>query len=376
MTRVCHLSSAHRGLDTRIFHKECASLAAAGYDTHIVIVATLDEVARASDKGITIHPLKPVSGRFLRMVKQSWNCYRMGKNLRADIYHFHDPELLPYGILMALNGKKVVYDIHEDVPQDILSKEWISIYLRRPLSLIIGALEYVGAKYFFSIAAATPFIAKRFIKITPHTVNINNYPLLGELSTGEINWSVKKNQVCYVGGLTQVRGVGLMILSMSFTQDVRLALAGLFRPVGYLDQVKRLSGFSKTDYLGELDRKEVSKCLNDSKAGLITAFALPNAVNSQPIKMFEYMSAGLPVIASNFPLWRSIVEADDCGICVNPLDAEEVAQAINYLVTHPDDAERMGRNGQRAVQKKYNWGIEELKLLNLYKNLTQKGKIF
>jgi glycosyltransferase involved in cell wall biosynthesis len=369
MTRICHLSSAHRGLDIRIFHKECVSLASAGFDTHLVIFATIDEVARAAEKGVTIHPLRPVRGRFLRMTKHAWHCYLIGRKLQAEIYHFHDPELLPYGILMALNGKKVVYDVHEDVPQHILSKEWIIGFLRKPLSLLIGGLEYIGAKFFFNVVAATPFIAERFTKITPYTVNINNYAIIGELSSGEVSWAAKKNQVCYIGGLTYMRGIDLMILSMTFTKGIRLKLAGSFRPAEYFDHAKNLPGYSKTDYLGELDRKEVSKCLRESRAGLITAFALPNAINSQPIKMFEYMSAGLPVIASNFPLWRNIVEGNDCGLCVNPLDVHEVARAINYLVNHPEDAERMGRNGQRAVQQKYNWSIEELKLLRFYKNL-------
>jgi glycosyltransferase involved in cell wall biosynthesis len=82
--------------------------------------------------------------------------------------------------------------------------------------------------------------------------------------------------------------------------------------------------------------------------------------------MFEYMAAGVPVIASHFPLWRQIVEGNACGICVDPLDPQAIAGAIDYLATHPEDAERMGRNGQRAVAAKYNWNIEEQKLLDFY----------
>ena len=94
MKKVCHLSSAHRGLDVRIFVKECVSLAAAGYDTHLVIKASPQEVEKAAAKGVSIHPLNAPHGRFSRMVKQAWRCYLIGRRLDADIYHIHDLSLI------------------------------------------------------------------------------------------------------------------------------------------------------------------------------------------------------------------------------------------------------------------------------------------
>src|SRR5438046_6669609 len=132
MKRVCHFSSAHRGLDIRIFRKECVSLAKAGYDTHLVINATTADVAEAALHGVTLHPLKyvPETRRFSRMVFHAWRCYRMAKKLDADLYHFHDPELIPYGLLLAWSGKKVILDVHEDLPGDIQAKEWIPLPAR------------------------------------------------------------------------------------------------------------------------------------------------------------------------------------------------------------------------------------------------------
>lgn len=370
MTRVCHFSSAHRGLDVRIFHKECASLAAAGYDTHLVIVASNQEVATAQAKGVTVHALQVPEGRFSRMVRQAWRCYATGRSLDADIYHFHDPELIPYGIWLALFGKKVVYDVHEDVPQDILTKDWIAPWIRKTVSGAVSALEYLSARYFFSIAAATPFIAQRFKKITPRTVNINNYPMLGELSSGAVNWSRKQNQVCYVGGIGQTRGILEVVRAMGLLgSEVRLQLGGKFPAPEFEALVRAQAGWSKVDALGWLDRVGVRNALDRSVAGLVTLHPIINYLDSLPIKMFEYMSAGVPVIASNFPLWREIIEGNDCGLCVDPLDPAAIARAIDYLATHPQEAERMGRNGQRAVQEKYNWDIEEAKLLRLYADL-------
>lgn len=367
MTKVCHLSSAHRGLDVRIFYKECSSLAAAGFDTHLVIVASPDEVRRAAENGVTLHALHPPNDRFSRMVKQAWRCYVIGRNLRADIYHFHDPELLPYGMLLAMSGKKVVYDVHEDVPLDILSKEWITPWIRKSVSAAVGALEHFGARYFFSIAAATRFISQRFTQITTRTVDINNYPLPGELTTGEIDWRQKQNQVCYVGGIGRIRGILEVVQAMGRVQSgARLQLVGQFGEPAVQAQARAAAGWRQIDALGLLGRREVAKVLAGSVGGLVTFLPEPNHIDAQPNKMFEYMSAGVPVIASHFPLWRNIVEGNGCGICVDPLNPHAIAQAIDYLVTHPQEAERMGRNGQRAVAERYNWSIEEQKLLGLY----------
>ncbi len=304
------------------------------------------------------------------MVQQAWRCFSIGRRLDADIYHFHDPELIPYGILLALLGKKVVYDVHEDVPQDILTKEWIAPWIRKAVSAATGMLEHVGARYFFSVSAATPFIAQRFKKITSHTVNINNFPLLGELSAGAVDWTSKQNQVCYVGGISQIRGILEVIQAMELTDHgTRLQLGGKFLEPNIAALVHNQTGWQQVDELGWLDRLGVKSVLDRSVAGLVTLHPIINYIDALPVKMFEYMAAGVPVIASNFPLWRKIIEANDCGLCVDPLAPAEIAKAIDYLVTHPLEAERMGRNGQQAVNEKYNWNIEEAKLLQFYANL-------
>jgi glycosyltransferase involved in cell wall biosynthesis len=118
--------------------------------------------------------------------------------------------------------------------------------------------------------------------------------------------------------------------------------------------------------LGFLDREGVRDVLHRAVAGLVTFLPLPNHIDAQPNKMFEYMSAGVPVIASHFPLWREIVEGNRCGICVDPLQPAAIAEAIDFLIANPLEAERMGRSGQKAVQERYNWAIEEQKLLAFY----------
>lgn len=96
-----------------------------------------------------------------------------------------------------------------------------------------------------------------------------------------------------------------------------------------------------------------------------------NYLDSLPIKMFEYMSAGIPVVASNFPLWKEIIEKNRCGVCVDPLSPKDIAKAINFIVQNPQIAQKMGENGKRAILEKYNWQIEEQKLFNIYEGLLK-----
>ena len=123
---------------------------------------------------------------------------------------------------------------------------------------------------------------------------------------------------------------------------------------------------------GYINRKETIQIMSKSKVGMVTFFPVPNHIDSQPNKMFEYMSAGIPVIGSYFPLWKEILEVNECGICVNPEDSDDISKAIKYLIENEDTAEQMGKNGREAVLEKYNWGIEEKKLINIYKLLIKK----
>lgn len=370
MKKVCHLSSAHRGLDVRIFVKECVSLAAAGYDTHLVIKASPQEVEKAAAKGVSIHPLNAPHGRFSRMVKQAWRCYLIGRRLDADIYHIHDAELIPYGMVLAISGKKVIYDAHEDLPRDILSKEWIPLWTRKIISKAASMLEYAGAKWFFSVITATPFIKQRFLKISSKVVDINNFPLMEELS-GNITDGARQNEVCYVGGIALVRGIAEVVAAMGLVKSsARLNLVGNFSELEAEKIAKRSEGWTHVNEMGMLDRNEVRAVLQRSFAGLVTFHPLPNHVDAQPNKMFEYMSAGLPVVASDFPLWSEIIIGNDCGLCVNPMSPDAIAGAIDRLAGDPQLAKKMGENGRRAVVAKYNWPAEEIRLLDFYRKVS------
>lgn len=367
--KITHLTSAHHRYDIRIFIKMCSSLAKnENYQVSLVIA---DGKGYETKNSVEIFDVgAKTGGRLSRMTKTAKKIFEKAIELDSDVYHLHDPELIPIGLKLNKLGKKVIFDSHEDVSKDILSKEWIPLIFRRIVSSIYSFYEKYACKKFDYIIAATPYIRDKFLKINKNSCDINNFPILGELSN-ETPWSEKKNEVCYVGGIAQIRGIKEVVKAIEFTKNSRLNLVGSFSEKTVEEEVKSYDGWQKVNELGFLGRVEIANIMSQSKAGLVTLHPVINYLDALPVKMFEYMSAGLPIISSNFSLWKEIVEDNSCGICVNPLEPKEIAQAIEYIINNPKEAEIMGQNGKKAVFEKYNWAKEEQKLFKIYAGLLK-----
>lgn len=289
--------------------------------------------------------------------------------LDATVFHLHDPELIPAGLQLKRLGRVVIFDAHEDVPMQLLAKPYLNPAARRLLSSAFGAYERYACRRFDGIIAATPFIAEKFKQINPHTIDVNNYPLAEEFDAAA-SWEHKRREVCYVGSIAAVRGIRELVRACALVRtDTRLALAGQFSEPALEAEVRAYPAWHRVRSLGHQDRAGVRDVMAASMAGLVTLHPERNYLDALPVKMFEYMAAGIPVIASDIPLWRSIVEGSRCGVCVDPMDPGAIAEAIDYFVQRPELARQMGCNGRRAILDTYNWPVESAKLINFYEHV-------
>jgi glycosyltransferase involved in cell wall biosynthesis len=364
--KVVHMTSVHSALDHRIFKKECRSLARAGFDVTVVGPHPQDAV----EELVRIKSVKKHKSKLARMTRTVWSVFQEAQKCDAEIYHFHDPELIPAGVLLSSRGRKVIYDVHEDFPRDMMFKSYLPVWSRRFLGWLMEWAESTACKRFSAIVCVTPWIAERMQAANPRTVTVYNYPYPEELMNGNPPpWKNRSLAATYVGTITPQRGIAEMVHAMGYLSDslgATLEIAGDVIP----EEVKKFPGWSRVRFHGVLDQPSTYRLLRNARVGLICEHPIRTFLESIPVKIFEYMGAGLPIIASDFPEWQKMLGGIKCALFVDPFDTRGIAQAIEYLLTNPEQAEEMGRRGQAAVAKEFNWNTQASKLVDLYSSLA------
>lgn len=365
--RVAHISTVHRANDTRIFHKECKTLADAGYD--VTLLARKPESALDDDR-IEFIQLDLGDGRGRRVLLGTWKVITTSLRLRSDVYHFHDPELIGAGLVLKALGRKVIYDVHENVPAQILSKEWLPSWIRRPMSQVVRGAHWIAGRIFDGIVVARKDALSGFRK--GNVVLVENYPLMSEFlsaSQRDLGQGGRSSKAVYVGGVTEIRGIKEILEAgnrVSSRRNFALELAGPIQPQSLRGTLATHPGWASVTYHEWLDREQMIDVFSTANVGLLLFHPVPNHINSYPNKLFEYMSAGLPIVCSNFDYWKQYVTDLGTGIMVDPLDTEAIASAIEWVLDHPDEAAEMGHRGREAIKHQFNWDQEKQKLLTLY----------
>jgi glycosyltransferase involved in cell wall biosynthesis len=370
MTKIVHLSTAHRPSDTRIFRKECRTLVGAGYEVVLIVPhGTRRRAAEEIVEGVRIRGVPPPAGRIERICRTTWQVYRAAVDEDAALYHVHDPELLGVARLLRRRGKRVVFDMHENLPEDLLTKRWIPPRLRRTashLARLAGRALLDGIAIVF---AETSYVDNHRW-VGRHEV-VLNMPLIDELRR-ERSEPYPTPTLGYIGVVGPEHGSTATIRALAILK--RRGRAAEFECIGPIaDRHRRellrqsgrlgLSGVRLRGYMPPgAGWRRIARC----HVGLAVLRPEPNLMESFPTKMFEYMALGIPVVASDFPLYRRVVEGAGCGLCVDPDDPQQIADAVAWLLGHPREAAAMGRRGRQAVNEQYNWEIEAEKLLQFY----------
>lgn len=364
--KIVHLTSLHGAFDPRIFFREAVAAEQAGYV--VVVIAPGAETKKFC--GIEIKAFPEFRSRFLRFLFAPWIMLVLALRQRADIYQFHDPELMPMGVMLRFLGKRVVYDVHEDLPRDVYNKKWLPGFLHPFLSWVLELGEKLVVKVVSGVVASTPIIACRFPEAK--TVCVRNFP--SPESYGDAPRALSEGRhahAVYVGGLSAPRGLNIMLEAgekIASQRPYSLLLAGQFRPASLKQDVKRRPFVG---YQGMVPAQEVPNVLARAQVGLVLLQPLQSYIDAMPLKLFEYMAAGLPVVASDFGVMREVIGRHNCGLLVPPDDAEALAAAQLWLFEHVEEAAAMGQRGRQAVLSDYNWASQAQELKYLYRRVLR-----
>lgn len=361
------MSTVHPLLDDRILFKECMSLRDAGYE----VMYLISEPEGHHFPGIQLMGLPKFEGRFRRLMKGSLLAFRKALSSKAKLIHFHDPELMPVGVFLRLAGRKVVYDVHENIVQQIRYKPWLKPkILRYLLSWIIWLTEQFCCLFFNGIIAATEEIAGKFNR--KKTRVVRNFPLVSWVQDMPVERiPAEIPTLVYAGGLTEIRGIREIIDALPLLRSsVKFVLIGRFDDAGYEHHCRQSSGWQFVEYKGFMPLKEVYAQVASADIGIAMLYPIQNYLGSLPVKAFEYMAFGLPMVLSGFPYWKKIFA--DCALFADPYQPRDIADRLNTLLEDKALQLKLGNRGKDLVQQEMNWETESLRLIAHYKRILHE----
>jgi len=359
---ICHMTSAHKSNDNRIFQKECTYLAK-NPKFSIYLVARGESRIENGVKVIGVG--RDFVSRLSRITTVCKKIYKTALEVDADIYHFHDPELLPYALRLKSKGKIVIFDSHENTSVQISIKPYIPAVIRKIISKMYYKYETRVCKKIDAVIFPCPYIGKHpFSNRSKRCIYINNYPILQNNDSNSVN---EKVTCCYIGSLSENRGVTVLLKAFK-KLDVKLILAGEFESTEYYNILLKDKLLDDVDYRGYCSTSEVNEILEESCIGISNILNIGQypLIDTFPTKVYEYMNAGLAVIVSDYNFSNKIVNQYKLGVTIAPDKEQELINAVNFMKENMSLTKRMGENGKKLIKTSFNWNIEVNKLVNLY----------
>lgn len=371
--KICHISTVHREDDNRILFKECSSIKKAGYDVSLIITSSNSKDVN----GVKILPLIEQTNRIKRLLYKRKEAYKKALSVEADIYHFHDPELIPIGIKLAKRGKRVIYDVHEDVSKQILSKNYLGNYwIRKTISMLFNKYEKHHSKKFSAIITILDELEIEFKKYNKNVISVKNYAIK-DIIDESIAIEDKNNRdefvILYIGSITKIRGIKEMIMATErFNSKVKLWIIGIWESEELRKECEKLNGYKNVVYYGSFEIKDLYKYVKSADVGLSILHPTLNYKKAIPTKVIEYMACEIPIILSDFPFWRALF--GEVGTYVDPLNVDEISEAISFYLNNTKTIESIGRSNREKYINKFSWDSEEKKLLNLYRQILDEDQ--
>ena len=366
--RVCHVTTVHQRFDPRIYIKECQSLASSGYDVFLIVA---DGKGNKFEKKINIMDAGKSNNRLSRVLMSGFRAYKIAKDINAEIYHFHDLELVILGIMLKLRGKKVIYDVHEDNYTSLKQKKYLPKIFRNTFAIFTLLIDFIASKLFY-IIIAEKYYEKRF----PISTKVLNYPK--KIDGLESNRNFSKSNLIYTGNITFDRGAIEMARLVQSCRSIKIVCIGKCKKKVATEMYKHAQHAKDRLIIIGIDRyvpfcEIVSQYVRDNWIAGIALFPPTEHYRKKELtKIFEYMAAGLPIICSNFPTWKKLIENNNVGITVDPYDTYQICEKIKYLKNNKNISKSMGEMGKKLVRKTISWEKEEQNLLCLYDRIIKR----
>lgn len=391
------MADKHQLYDDRIYWKMAVSLINEGFEIHYILIGDKSE-SGITNEGIQyrIFKVKTYSkSRYLNFVLKILNprnnykkLFRHARELKADVYHFHDLWINKIGAkLKNLNHKPVVfYDAREPYAADIIS-----------FSQAKGLLKIVDQYFAYFVDKWEKYKSKSYDLVISNEIIVrdNFRRKIGDDKAEVIynyndfhdkfevkETSIKKYDFIYSGGITESRGALNIIKAIKIVQEIhpeiKVVFIGRYSPeklkLELAELIDEFKLHSNVILFPFIDYQSVFKFYNESKIGLIPWLPYEALKMKLPIKIFEYMAFGLPIIGSNFGQIKNYIEDENSGILVDPLKPDQISKAMIELLSNDKLYAKLSLNGREATLNKFNWDIEFKRLLGFYlKFLTERA---
>lgn len=362
---VCHFTTAHTGLKSRSFHRELIPLAEWGINVRYVAPMTPTD-GRGGVEFVTL----PARKSRLRRTLAAPALLRTLLRADANLYHFQDPELLPIAFaLKLLFRKRVVYDAYEDFPSMMANKRFLPGILRRAAAKVIDCAERQAARWFDGVITADALTLRRLARHgKSRKLVFYNFPNLDFFPPPKPH--TERFDVVYRGGLSERAGLYVLLAAMRFLaargRPARLLLIGYFDDAAAEQELRnriRASGLASSVVIRRrLDHEQMAEALSEAHIGVSPLLPIPKFLRNIPVKIFEYWACGLPVVASALPPILPFFRHAEAGFLYPATSSMQLADAIGWLLDHPDMAARMGERGRDLVTQRFNNRSEVRKL--------------
>ena len=374
MPRICVVTSAHPLLDKRVFQRHAKFLVDAGFEVHLVAPHS---AARDEVDGVVVHGFQRRNGYIGRFANLR-RIGRLAREVRADLYHLHDPDLLPVGLWLERTGRvPVVYDVHEDFPLAARTSRGLPPVVGALVGGAVGLVEGPMARRLSGIVCAHRPRLEELAAPGQERLFLPNYPPRTIFGAEPVTVR-RARSAFYSGLLSYARGAGVILDAAAQSPDIRYVLYAEFLHPPEAERFRAdlaTRALANVEWNGFVPFAQVPALLAAAGAGLMPWAATPQHLRgAQPSKLYEYMAAALPIVASDLPITRDLVAANACGVLHAPDDPADLVRVLRAVLDDPAGAEAMGRRGRQAFVERYNYESGARALVAMYERLWGRAQ--